>query len=392
MENKNNNIVLGIIGALIGGLIATIPWVLVYVYANMILSLLAIIVAVGALKGYEICNGKVDNKLPWIIGIVSVLSITIATFVIIPNLLLINEFGTTSLANYKLLFETNEFVGGLIGDYVISLLFTVLGISGVIAKIKNQVNMGSEKIDLNFQESFISDEKLNEIKDVFVKLNATDKNNAISKDMINANIEIENIELMRLFQKGYLKKSKGNYYFNTKLKDKNNKKKTYIIWIACIFIIFTVGVLTNLGGNDNNKTKEKDVTYNISSDYQEYDNEYNGWYYVPKKDLSGYSGIIDVSTQKDDWKYDSLDEVKEIFDEIMEKNYNVIKKDNYENNNGYYTLEYSLKFDEYEEYIYYLFNDKNNEYAIIDGINYNEKYNKDIIDTTKKIADTFKWK
>ena len=42
----------GIIGALLGGLIASIPWILMYVYGEMMLSLLAIIIALGALKGY----------------------------------------------------------------------------------------------------------------------------------------------------------------------------------------------------------------------------------------------------------------------------------------------------------------------------------------------------
>ena len=37
---KGKNYVLGIIGGLIGGFIASNPWILMYVYGNMILSLL----------------------------------------------------------------------------------------------------------------------------------------------------------------------------------------------------------------------------------------------------------------------------------------------------------------------------------------------------------------
>ena len=44
----------GILGALLGGIVASIPWILVYVYANMIYSILAVIIAMGALKGYQL--------------------------------------------------------------------------------------------------------------------------------------------------------------------------------------------------------------------------------------------------------------------------------------------------------------------------------------------------
>ena len=50
MENetkKQGNYLTGIIGATIGGFIATIPWVLAYVYGNMMLSLLAVLIAAG---------------------------------------------------------------------------------------------------------------------------------------------------------------------------------------------------------------------------------------------------------------------------------------------------------------------------------------------------------
>ena len=68
--NENKNYITGILGALAGGFIASIPWILTYVYANMILSLLAVIIAMGALKGYQMCNGKVNKSLPIIIIII----------------------------------------------------------------------------------------------------------------------------------------------------------------------------------------------------------------------------------------------------------------------------------------------------------------------------------
>ncbi len=57
MENekikKQGSYFTGILGAIIGGSIATIPWVLAYVYGNVMLSLLAVLIAAGELFGYK---------------------------------------------------------------------------------------------------------------------------------------------------------------------------------------------------------------------------------------------------------------------------------------------------------------------------------------------------
>ena len=94
----------GILGAFIGGLIATLPWILAYVYGNMIIAALAVIIAIGALKGYQLLNGKVDKKLPIIIAIVSLLCVTISTLVIIPLLLLLKEGVGATFSNLKIFY------------------------------------------------------------------------------------------------------------------------------------------------------------------------------------------------------------------------------------------------------------------------------------------------
>ena len=45
--NEKNNYVKGILGGFLGGLIATIPWILMYVYGNLILEILTIVIAIG---------------------------------------------------------------------------------------------------------------------------------------------------------------------------------------------------------------------------------------------------------------------------------------------------------------------------------------------------------
>ena len=79
-EASKGNYITGIIGSIIGGAIAAIPWVFVYVKCNMILSVLAILIALGALKGYEIFKGKVTKALKPIVIIAPNKAILILTF------------------------------------------------------------------------------------------------------------------------------------------------------------------------------------------------------------------------------------------------------------------------------------------------------------------------
>ena len=62
IQNPPKSFALGALGALIGAFVASIPWILMYLYGNMILSALAIIIAIGALKGYQILKGPIDKS------------------------------------------------------------------------------------------------------------------------------------------------------------------------------------------------------------------------------------------------------------------------------------------------------------------------------------------
>ena len=132
------NYLSGILGALIGGLLATLPWILMYVYGNMMFSALAIIIAWVALKGYRLLKGKEDKNLPLIITVVSILSVTIATLVIIPLILLYREGFAVSFYNLKLLYQSSDFLFAILTDYAIAVAFTFLGISGIVKGLKAQ--------------------------------------------------------------------------------------------------------------------------------------------------------------------------------------------------------------------------------------------------------------
>ena len=396
MEEKQKGYLRGIVGALIGGLIGTIPWIILYVYANMIYSLLAFIVAMAALKGYELFKGKIDKKLPYIIGAISIICITIATLVIIPNLLLVKEIGTTSLANFKLLYVDSEFAGAIIGDYIMSLLFTILGISGVFASIKKQVNNGSQKIDLNYNENAVSDEDRTQIKEIFVKYNALDKHNAISKEtLLRENEDLEE-KINYLVSIGIIKIYKKEYYYNEKNENKKvSKTKSWVI-IAIVFaVLLGVGIFSSSLSDNNQKetTENRVITYSIPKGYQEYDYDDEtgtGWYYLPKKDLSGDSGGIYVSYATDAALLENIDVLKDsINNSFTTAGYKVISSNDAENDKGYKVLEYVIEIEDYKEYIYYIFND--DDYAIVDGIEYTDKKDNTVESATKEIANSLKW-
>ena len=148
--NENKSYIKGILGGVIGGIIATIPWILMYVYGEMILSLLAILIAMGVLKGYQLFKGKVDKKLPIIIIVISLLCVTL---VVIPLLLLAKENLPSNFENLKVLYENETFQTALFKDFAISVVFTALGISGVISNVKKQLNEGkSENIKATIKE------------------------------------------------------------------------------------------------------------------------------------------------------------------------------------------------------------------------------------------------
>lgn len=161
---KKQNYLTGIIGGILGGFIASIPWILMYVYGNMILSLLAIIIAIGVLKGYQLFKGKVSKGLPIIIVVISLLCVTVSTLLIIPMLLLQKEGFDMSFDKLNILYNNDEFMSAMIKDYAISVIFTFLGISGVVANVKKQINSGAKEnikatIKENQQDNHSNQEK-----------------------------------------------------------------------------------------------------------------------------------------------------------------------------------------------------------------------------------------
>lgn len=243
MEKKDfKSYAIGTLGAIIGGLLATLPWVLCYVYGEMILSALAIIIAIGAFKGYELFKGKMDKAVPVIIGVTSILCVTFATFIVIPNLLILNEYGKTSMEAVKLLYAFDEFRNALVGDYVISVLFTVLGMSGVVASIKRSIEAGDEKISFNKPIYSPNNEDIEDVRAFFEKKQALSKNSTISKDEVEKNLSDLKEVVNFLKARGIIRSYKGELYYDLEV-EKNPGKRSLKIFLITFGVTIAVIIL-----------------------------------------------------------------------------------------------------------------------------------------------------
>lgn len=370
---NNKSYFTGIIGALLGGFIAAIPWVLMYVYGNMILSLLAIIIALGALKGYQLFNGKVDKKLPVFITVVSLIVVTISTFVLIPYLLILKENSSVSISY---LYQNSDFTIAILKDYFISLLFTIIGISGVITSIKSQVNNKKEKIDVHlFRNSKVEEEDILFVKNVFAKYNAFDKNTTIAKEDVLKEITKENKEEIfnNLVLSGNIRQYKNKYYFVENGTSEKVKKVVIIVSIVIIVFSLIVGLILSIGSNDKmSEVSNSFVSYNYDNSWNEYlDSEEENYYiYVPKIDETGYSGIISISYGYTTYLASDYELMKQEIIKSFEEEGEVFTTTDLNTEKGYSALLVEIAYDDPKSFdkLYYILTD--NKYALVYSTDY----------------------
>lgn len=397
MEEKNSYI-LGIVGGVLGGLVATVPWVLMYVYGNMILAALAIIVAVGVLKGYQLFHGKVNKALPVIIVIISLLSITVATLVFIPLLLMVKEGIPVTQENIEFIYSNQEFISALTGDYVISLLFTILGISGVVSNVNKQVKAGMTKdIKASIERPANAgpyaalQDNIELFRQAFDKLEAKDKGRAVSKDdVLN---EIEHPDKNKIFKQlkmqHIIRKYRGNYYFSESFAKSVLKRFLFLyVKIMGILLLFVAAILLVFVTTSHEEAKQDEgprymevnqdevITFFIPGDWTELisnrDIKEKRRYYVPKTDRSGDSGMISVSYNTSKYTKKKYQDFRKAIEKEIKKELDLkeIKSTAYTGVKGYPVIEIELDFEEekesYTEKLYYILEDK--QYALVDAV------------------------
>ena len=384
----------GILGAILGGLVASLPWILAYVYGNMIIAALAIIIAIGALKGYQKLNGKVDKKLPIIIAIVSLLCVTVSTLVIIPLLLLLKEGVGASLTNLELLYSDSEFFAALMGDYIVSILFTILGMSGVIKTIKTEIENSNDKDNIKVEIGNGTKQDREKIIQYFLTKNAVDANTATE---IEETAELNENALALLIQNAVIIKKGEKYYYSFENDEKNKKTEKKSAIFVGIFIAILVGLMVFFGLSDSKENEidtsyraPKDITFEISDQYIEHTEEgtVNEWYYLHKNDIAGGTGSIYVSYFEGELTFDkeTLSSVKASLESIsgVQK---VTEGKQFKTSSNYDAIEYVMTLKDYTTYAYYIAGP--NYVACVEIADYNKIDN--LLEDGKKVVDTINW-
>lgn len=277
-EQKNNKFLLGIIGATIGAFIGTIPWILMYVYGSMIVAILSVLIAIGSYQGYKLTKATIDKKLPVIVAVTSVVAVTVATFVIIPLALLAKEDLGATFENLEIIYNESEFTSAIIGDYVISLIFTALGISGIVSNLYKQIKEGVAreelKINVSNTQQLVQPEELQVAKDVFVKYDALSKNNAVTKEEVIQDLstqipESRANEVFNLLKtQRIIRKSGGRYYFSEKAQNSNlagNGKSIVIAVVIILVVVVLMVVLAVANSNSSSSSKKNTSKYNVNN-------------------------------------------------------------------------------------------------------------------------------
>lgn len=289
METEKNNYLVGTIGAFIGAIIGAIPWVLMYVFGNMMYSLLAIIIIIGSYYGYRVTKAKIDKKLPVILSIASFVSITITMYIIIPICLMAKSGVPINLQNFSYLYQSDAFSAGILEDYLISLLFCIVAISGIVVSINRQIKEGVDSKEIRIfakdvDNAEFSKKDIEKVKNIFEKNNATNKENTISKEIILEELtstfdETKGKRIWNyLTSQQVIKKKAGGYYFS-KESQKNfltryglSGLKTFILVLIIATILACIIVFT---GNEsqptenlleNNDGTSTDDTYELGVD------------------------------------------------------------------------------------------------------------------------------
>ncbi len=405
VKEKDGNFLLGVILSLIGGTIASIPWVLVYVYGNMIYSVLAIIIALGAFYGYKISKAKIDKKVPVIIAIESIICVTVATLVVIPILLVAKEGLGISTESLKYLYSNEEFKAAIIQDYIVSFVFTILGISGIIANLNRQIKNGvdSKEIKVMANEPEVSEEAIQKIKETFVKFNAMDEMHTITKKEVLNEIEVNDKELMfnYLQNRGIIKKKKGKFYFSEEAEQNPKKAKNKSAITSIIAVIIVIAIVMGIGiavnQNDSNGAKSNQTIQLSGSDIkiklpngfkelteEEIDKMYgqgaSQYYEFMASNISGSKSVVSFVINKKELKKEAQD-AKGYIELVFEK-----EKDKTEistkNISGYdfTTAKYEYKYQEKEYVEEYLVYENEEKYVCLDFI-----YPKDDVINIEKI-------
>ena len=426
-ENKkaSGSYITGIIGAIIGGAIGAVPWIIAYIYGNMMIALLAILIAGGGYYGYKICKGKITKKVTIIITIISIIIVALVTLLIIPVILIHTEGMNTNLATIQYLYQDEEFTSAIIRDTLIAIVFTAVGVAVVNSSIKKDLEEGVTNKEQT-PEEFAKEkqEAISKIKPIFEKYNAVSKEHTIDKIELEAELELNKIDkklLETLQSVEIVKKEKGKFYYNAENENKEitpkkkmSKSNIIAIVVAVIAIIAVVAIII-YGYNQKNATivyNDGTVSFEMNATWIEYSNYYaGGWNYYKyisnmplsntneidanEIDYSTYPAMLNVNYYEiDTSEYSSIQDVADYMAEYINS---AEDKPEYEQEiskteKGYDVLKIKATYNTdpaQVEYMYYILN--GNVMATVDGYSFTLSDEKELAKVVADVANSFEW-
>ena len=282
--------------------------------------------------------------------------------------------------------------------------------------MKNQVETGKEINLLSY--TTITEEEKTIIREAFEKIDAFEKYNAKPKSLILEQLKDNDIILLNKFiNRGIVRRYKGNYYYSDKFAnnpDKERVKSSFKLVLYVFIILIIIAIIGSLlsdnnnNNNDNNIYEDETITlneviqdniikYNVPSNFIEVEKyrKERTYYYTPKIDKTGYSGIISASYGTTDYSLDEYDEFKQILKEtyIDIDAEDVISSEmkEFTNGDGYKVVEITTEYQDETypctEYMYYIVNEKS--YGLIYLTDYYSKYVKNIREVAYNMVDKF---
>lgn len=136
-DTEGKNYISGFLGALVGGIISSIPWIFVQVFFERMAGFLAFLVGLGAAKSYTFFKGKLGKYTRWIVAVSVVISTSIAQFIIL-DISLVENGKSPTISNFQLLFSNRESLNAIKADFGMALFMAFLGIVPLFFDLKGK--------------------------------------------------------------------------------------------------------------------------------------------------------------------------------------------------------------------------------------------------------------
>lgn len=416
INQKQGSYFTGTIGAILGGLVGAVPWIIAYIYGNMMLSILAVVIAIGEFYGYKLFKGKIDKKLPIILMVIAIITVSFTILFMIPAIMIYQHGMAVSVDSLKYVYSLEDFSSGIIRDLLISVLFTLLGARVVTSNIRKQLNQGTGeelKIKLGGELEEKRKQSIEVIKPIFEKYGAMDQEHTMMQEEVLAEIEDKNKALMsfiNLKQCGAIKKHKGKFYYCEKNEGTKDIKALKTFWKVA-FAIFVVAIVLSMivrANNTYNDISNGLIEYRISKNWTAMEEEYSFYeesYYryinstpaqegsnVTATDPEHYPATLNVYCEMvDRTEISSIEDIKtttESYIQSSENGYNY-QIDIIKTKRGYDALYVSVEPSETAEFYekdYIIL--KDNFLIYITAISYQEKDKIELSKDAKSIADS----